>query len=88
MTEHVNDSLVIWRAYCDKKMELEDANDRIFALETTLRKLLELVGSCKMVEKGTGGMTIDAQIRRSVYLNVPAYPFEEAREVLKRISND
>ena len=80
--------LALWSAYCDKKMELEDAEDRIEALEAAIRKLLELVDSCKMVEKGAGGMTIDAQIKRSVYLNVPAYPFEEAREVLEKTSND
>jgi hypothetical protein len=88
--EAVNDydSLVIWYAYCDRKMELEDAQDRIEVLEAALRKLLELVESCKMVEKGAGGMTIDAQMRRSVYLSVPAYLFEEAREVLEKTSHD
>lgn len=29
--------LALWSAYCDKKMELEDAQDRIEALEKTLR---------------------------------------------------
>ena len=81
-------SMALWSAYLDKKMELEDAEDRIELLETALRKLLTLVDTCKMVEKGAGGMSIDAQIRRSVYLNVPAYPFEEAREALERISHD
>jgi hypothetical protein len=77
--------MALWGAYCEIKTELEDANDRIFALETALRKLLTLVDTCKMVEKGAGGMTIDAQFRRSAYLNVPAYPFEEARGVLRRL---
>lgn len=85
MAEVANDPLYLWKAYCDKKMELED---RIEALEDALRKLLDLVDSCKMVEKGAGGMTIDAQIRRSVYSNVPAYPFEEAREVLEGKSDE
>jgi hypothetical protein len=80
--------MALWSAYCDKKMELEDANDRIFALETALRNLLTLVDKCRMIERGVGGMTIDAQIARSVYLNVPAYPFEKAREVLERISHE
>lgn len=80
--------LALWSAYCDKKMELEDAEERIEALEDALRKLLSLVDSCKMIEKGAGGMTIDAQIRRSVYLNVPAYPFEEARNVLEGTVNN
>lgn len=74
--------MALWSAYLDKKMELEDAEDRIELLETALRKLLTLVDTCKVVETGAGGMSIDAQIRRSVYLNVPAYPFEEAREAL------
>lgn len=80
--------MALWSAYLDKKMELEDAEDRIELLETALRKLLTLVDACKMVEKGAGAMAIDAQIRRSVYLNVPAYPFEEAREALERISHE
>lgn len=36
MTEHVNDSLIIWRAYCEKKEELEAAQDRIAELEEEL----------------------------------------------------
>lgn len=36
MTEHVNDSLIIWRAYCEKKEELEDAQARIAELEEEL----------------------------------------------------
>ena len=31
--------LALWSAYCDKKMELEDALDRIEALEAALRKI-------------------------------------------------
>ena len=34
MAEIANDPLYLWKAYCDKKMELEDAQDRIEALET------------------------------------------------------
>ena len=36
MTEHVNDPLAIWRAYCEKKEELENAQDRIAELEEEL----------------------------------------------------
>lgn len=36
MTDNLNDPLAIWRAYCDKKMELEDAQDRIAELEEEL----------------------------------------------------
>jgi len=37
-----------------------------------------------MVERGAGGMTIDAQIRRSVINGVPAWPIEEARALLDK----
>ena len=37
MTDNLNDPLAIWQAYCDKKMELEDAQDRIEALEAALQ---------------------------------------------------
>ena len=39
----------------------------------------------QMVSLGSGGMTIDAQIRRSVYNQVPAWPIEEARVVLEEL---
>jgi hypothetical protein len=35
------------------------------------------------VERGAGGMTVEAQMRRSVYVNVPALPIEEARAALE-----
>jgi hypothetical protein len=39
----VNQSqLALWLAYCDKKMELEAANDRIEQLEAALREIAEL----------------------------------------------
>jgi hypothetical protein len=51
-----------------------------------LRKLLQSVlNACdkgRMVERGAGGMTVDAQIRRSFYYGVPAWPIEEARAEL------
>ena len=36
MTYNMNNTLDMWRAYCDKKMELEDAQDRIAELEEEL----------------------------------------------------
>lgn len=42
MTEHVNGSLAIWRAYCDKKMELEDAEERIGRLQAILERIANL----------------------------------------------
>jgi len=41
MAEIANDPLYLWKAYCDKKMELEDAQDRIEALETLLQRWYE-----------------------------------------------
>ncbi len=39
MSEHVNNSLTIWRAYCEKKEELENAQDRIDALVAALHRI-------------------------------------------------
>lgn len=50
-----------------------------------LRLVTDACDEGKMVSLGTGGMTIDAQIRRSVYNQVPAWPIEEARVVLEEL---
>jgi hypothetical protein len=50
-----------------------------------LRLVRDACDEGKMVSLGTGGMTIDAQIRRSVYNQVPAWPIEEARAVLDEL---
>ena len=50
-----------------------------------LRLVTDACDEGKMVSLGTGGMTIDAQIRRSVYNQVPAWPIEEARVVLDEL---
>lgn len=42
MSDNLNDSLIIWRAYCDKKMELEEAKDRIEQLEAVLQRIANL----------------------------------------------
>lgn len=34
--------MALWSAYCDKKMALEEAEDRIVELEQVLRRALEL----------------------------------------------
>ena len=39
MTYNMNNTLDMWRAYCDKKMELEDAQDRIAELEAALHRI-------------------------------------------------
>lgn len=40
MAEVANDPLYLWKAYCDKKMELEDAEDYISELESALRAII------------------------------------------------
>lgn len=50
-----------------------------------LRLVTDACDEGQMVSLGTGGMTIDAQIRRSVYNKVPAWPIEEARVVLEEL---
>lgn len=42
----------------------------------------------KLVSLGAGGMTIDAQIRRSVYNQVPAWLIEEARATLAELKGE
>jgi hypothetical protein len=48
------------------------------ALETLIAKL----DACNRFERGAGGMTIEAQIRRTELRGVPAIWVEEAREAL------
>jgi hypothetical protein len=50
-----------------------------------LRLVTDACDEGKMVSLGAGGMTIDAQIRRCVYNQVPAWPIEEARAVLAEL---
>jgi len=51
-----------------------------------LEKVLAACDQGRMVERGAGGMTIDAQIRRSVINGVPAMPIEEARAALQALA--
>lgn len=57
---------------------------RIEALEAQLRILLGIVDECKTMELGPGGMSLDSQASRTVYLRVPMSPFENARAVLEK----
>jgi hypothetical protein len=65
-------------------MHEEYYKDRVEALEAQLRKLLDLVDQCKTMELGSGGMSLDSQASRTVYLRVPMLPFENARAVLEK----
>lgn len=51
-------------------------------LRKGLQTALAACDQGRRVERGPGGMTIEAQIRRSVINGVPAWPIEEAREAL------
>lgn len=62
---------------------IEELVAREAELEKALSAVLLACDQGKMVEHGIGGMTIDAQIRRSVYNGVPAWPIEEARTALE-----
>ena len=60
-------------------------------LEKARERLQSILAACdqgRMVERGAGGMTIEAQIRRSVYNGVPAWPIEEARDTLAEIEQE
>jgi hypothetical protein len=51
-------------------------------LRAALQSVLNACDQGRMLERGAGGMTIDAQISRSFYYGVPAWPIEEARAAL------
>jgi hypothetical protein len=69
---------------------LLDERDAILAENARLREalntLLEVADKCKTMEIGAGGMSIEAQAARSVYLRVPVWPFEDARVALEEKS--
>ena len=65
--------------YCAEASRLAAENER---LRTALEKAINACDQGRMVEQGVGGMTIEAQMRRSVYNGVPVWPIEEARDVL------
>lgn len=50
-----------------------------------LRLVIDACDDGKIVSTGAGGMNVAAQIRRSVYNQVPAWPIEEARTVLNEL---
>ena len=53
---------------------------------SALERVLAACDQGRVVERGHGGMTIDAQIRRSVINGVPAMPVEEARAALDALA--
>jgi hypothetical protein len=68
---------------CDaSKCNCDEAADEIEKLRAALQSVLDACDQGRMLERGAGGMTIDAQISRSFYYGVPAWPIEEARAAL------
>ena len=76
-----------WKMECEEFWrKREDAVDAKLARAVdALRLVTDACDEGKMVSLGAGGMTIDAQIRRSLYNQVPAWPIEEARAVLAEL---
>ena len=52
-----------------------------------LEKLISVLDSCPQFESGAGGMSIEAQIRRTFINRVPAMAVEDARNVLLGIDD-
>lgn len=65
----------------------KEAEAKLAKAIDALRLVTDACDEGQMVSLGTSGMTIDAQIRRSVYNKVPAWPIEEARVVLEELDN-
>jgi hypothetical protein len=57
------------------------AKQEIVKLRALLREVFQTIDQGRMVEKSSGGMSIESQILRSVYNGVPAWPIEKAREI-------
>jgi hypothetical protein len=78
-----------WRAATGDLMLLIDQIDnmttglaRAATMAGHLRAVLNACDQGRMLERCAGGMTIEAQVRRSVYNGVPAWPIEDARTFL------
>ena len=83
-------------------MGAEDARDkakaRIAALEAEVAKTVDalqsVINACdqgRMIPRpghGAGGMTIEANVKGSIYTGVPAWPIEEARTALAELKGD
>jgi hypothetical protein len=73
---------------------LDEAADTITALRAeveqltaALLKITDALNQGRIVPRGGPcGMTIEAQMRASVYNGVPVWPIEEAREMLDEIN--
>jgi hypothetical protein len=80
----IAEMLINEQAYQSTLFVLAEEHDaEIERLKTALKSVLDACDAGRMVERGAGGMTVEAQMRRSVYVNVPALPIEEARAALE-----
>ena len=70
--------------YLHNRADLSDALLR--EARAALGGVMTACDQGRMVAKtGVGGMTIEANIRGSVYMGVPAWPIEEARATLAKL---
>lgn len=58
-----------------------DARSEIVKLRALLNEVFQTIDQGRMVEKSSGGMSIESQIRKSVYNGIPAWPIENVREI-------
>ena len=55
--------------------------------KVALEKLISVIDRCPQFESGAGGMSIEAQMRRTFINRVPAMAVEDARNVLLGIDD-
>lgn len=66
----------------EKVKEPGKENEELKKFKEALRTVIDACDQGRRFETGSGGQTIDAQLRRTVINGVRAYPIEEAREIL------
>lgn len=67
------------------RARIKELNVEIVRLREALEKVISACDAGRLVSRGAGGMTIEAQIRNSVYNGVPAWSIEEARAILSTL---
>jgi len=67
------------------RQQWHEQNRAMAGLVKAGEAILAAVDACPRIERGAGGMTIDAQIRRTEINRVPAWPFEELRDALAAV---
>jgi hypothetical protein len=84
------DLTVAWMAgAADAKRETAALRAKLGEAVEIINRLLRAADQSKMAPKpghGVGGMTIEANLKGSAYYGVEAWPFEEARATLARIT--